>query len=125
MFSIEFSIFIINSCIRKTNKIIEADIAQGDQKLVYSIIATLKIKKGKLDEAVEILKNFSEWVKANERGTVYYLVHKLKDQSVLVVYEQYKNEAAFNIHCQHLMERAKELLTLVEGNIEVQNLEDI
>ena len=96
-----------------------------NKTLTYSIIATLKIKKGKFDEAVRILKNFSEWVKSNERETIHYLTHKLKGQDVLIVYEQYRDEAAFNVHCKHLMERAKDLLTLVEGNIEVQNLEDI
>ena len=69
--------------------------------------------------------NFSDWVKSNEPGTVYYLVRRLRGQNVLVVYEHYKDEEAFNVHCQHLMERPKELPALVKGNIEVQNLEDI
>ena len=83
--------------------------------MAYTIIATLKIKPGKLEEAKRILKKFALWVRDNEADTTYYLAHKVKGENSLLVYEKYKDTAAFDVHNNNFNKKAKGLSDLVEG----------
>ncbi|GAG80831.1 unnamed protein product, partial [marine sediment metagenome] len=42
---------------------------------MVTIIATLKVKEGKLDEAIEVLKEIVPQIKASEPGTLEYIPH--------------------------------------------------
>jgi quinol monooxygenase YgiN len=94
--------------------------------MAHVIMATLKIKDGKLDEALKILKEFTAWIKQNEPGTLQYSVHKVKgkEKNMIVVYERYKDTAAFAEHGKHLSERAGGLMALLDGNLDIKTLED-
>ena len=93
--------------------------------MTYTIIAALKIRPNKFEEAKRILKNFASWVKDNEAGTTYYFAHKVKGENKLLVYEEYQDTAAFDVHRSNFDKKAKGLLELVEGEIEVTTLADI
>ena len=93
--------------------------------MAYTIIATLKIKSGKLEEAKRILKNFASWVRDNEADTTYYFAHKVKGENNLLVYEKYKDTTAFDVHRTNFNKRAKGLLELVEGENDITTLVDI
>ena len=45
---------------------------------MVTLIATLKIKEGKMEEAIEILKEMAGNIKASEPGTLEYIPHKVK-----------------------------------------------
>nr|MDO8114695.1 antibiotic biosynthesis monooxygenase [Candidatus Sigynarchaeota archaeon] len=94
--------------------------------MAHVIIATLKIKEGKLNEALKLLKDFGAWITKNEPGTLQYSVHtvKGKEKNTIVVYERYKDTDAFSIHNKHLNERAGGLMALLDGNLDIKTLID-
>nr|MDO8085439.1 antibiotic biosynthesis monooxygenase [Candidatus Sigynarchaeum springense] len=94
--------------------------------MAHVIMATLKIKEGKLEEAIKLLKDFAAWVAQNEPGTLQYAIHtvKGKEQNTIVVYERYKDKEAFSMHGKHLAERAGGFLALLEGGIDIKTLID-
>ena len=93
--------------------------------MTYSIIATLAIADGKLEEAASTLTSHAAWVKENEPGTLTYNVHKSKGKNVLIVYEQYKDKAAFDLHSANLVQHAGSLMTMLAGKPDILVLEDV
>ena len=66
-----------------------------------TIIARIKIKDGKEDEALAALKKMAESVEANEPGTLAYVIHRSKDDpSEIVFFELYKDDDATKAHSQ-------------------------
>lgn len=66
-----------------------------------TIIARIKIKDGKEDEALAALKKMAEGVEANEPGTLAYVIHQSKDDpSEIVFFELYKDDDASKAHSQ-------------------------
>ena len=64
-----------------------------------TIIATIKIKEGKEDAALEALKKMAEGVEANEPGTLAYVIHKsIDDPSKIVFFELYEDDDAAKAH---------------------------
>ena len=64
-----------------------------------TIIARIKIKDGKRDEALAALKKMAEGVEANEPGTLAYVIHQLKDDpSEIVFFELYADDDASKAH---------------------------
>ncbi|KAH7321940.1 hypothetical protein BKA65DRAFT_91351 [Rhexocercosporidium sp. MPI-PUGE-AT-0058] len=60
------------------------------------IVAILSPKPGKADRLIELLSEVSEYVKANEPGTLKYQILRTKDEVVLI--ESYKDKAALGAH---------------------------
>ncbi|NMC08660.1 MAG: hypothetical protein GYA24_25850 [Candidatus Lokiarchaeota archaeon] len=94
--------------------------------MTHVIMATLKIKDGKLAEALKILKDFAAWIAQNEPGTLQYAIHtvKGKEKDTIVVYERYKDIDAFQVHGKHLSERAGGLMALLDGGLDIKTLVD-
>ena len=66
-----------------------------------TVIARIKIKDGKEDEALAALKKMVEGVEANEPGTLAYVIHQSKDDpSEIVFFEQYTDADAHKAHNQ-------------------------
>ncbi len=66
-----------------------------------TIIARIKIKDGKEDEALAALKKMAEGVEANEPGTLAYVIHRsIDDPSEIVFFELYKDDDASKAHSQ-------------------------
>ncbi|MFW9950904.1 MAG: putative quinol monooxygenase, partial [Candidatus Thorarchaeota archaeon] len=58
--------------------------------LMVTLIATLKIKEGKMSEAIDILKEMAVSVKASEPGTLEYIPHTVKGEGLentIIFYE--------------------------------------
>jgi|YNPNPStandDraft_1061719.scaffolds.fasta_scaffold07424_4 quinol monooxygenase YgiN len=65
---------------------------------MLAVIATLKVKEAKTDQAVEEFKKLVASVR-NEEGTLSYSVNRDRtDPQVFVVIERYKDDAAFAAH---------------------------
>jgi quinol monooxygenase YgiN len=95
--------------------------------MAHVIIATLKIKEGKLAEALKLLKDFAAWVAQNEPGTLQYSIHtvKGKEKNTILVYERYKDTEAFSVHGKHLGERTGGLMALLDGGLDIKTLIDV
>jgi quinol monooxygenase YgiN len=64
-----------------------------------TIIARIKIKEGKEDDALAALKTMAEGVEANEPGTLAYVIHKsMDDPSEIVFFEMYTDDEASKAH---------------------------
>jgi len=82
---------------------------------MITLIATLKVKEGKMDEFKEKVKQAAANIKKNESGCVEYIPHTLKgDANAIVFYEKYTDKDALKIHSANLGENFKELLPLLE-----------
>ncbi|HIF95887.1 MAG: putative quinol monooxygenase [Myxococcales bacterium] len=81
-----------------------------------SVIATIKVRDDKVDEARSFLKNLAAETLANESGTLAYIPHQHKDDpSTFTFYEKYENDEAFKIHGKNLASRNAEFAGLLSG----------
>ena len=71
--------------------------------MVVRIVAEMKIKEGKMEEAKEILKEVAKIVLANEPGTLEYTVHTVrKEDNTIIFIETYKDGDALKAHSANL-----------------------
>ena len=92
---------------------------------VLSVVAKVRAAKGKGDALAALLKEQAAAVRKAEPGCLVYRPHRSsKDPDLFLFYEQYKDQAAFDLHRKgpHLAafreRREKEGLT--EGAVEVE-----
>jgi quinol monooxygenase YgiN len=96
-----------------------------DMANVLTVVAKIRAAKGKGDALAALLAEQAGVVRKNEPGCLAYRPHRSsKDPDLFLFYEQYKDEAAFDLHrkAPHLAayreRREKEGLT--EGAVEVE-----
>jgi quinol monooxygenase YgiN len=66
-----------------------------------TVIARLKIKDGKEDDALKKLEAMAGAVEQNEPNALAYAVHRIKDDpSQIVFFEMYQDEEALKSHNQ-------------------------
>jgi quinol monooxygenase YgiN len=92
---------------------------------VLSIVAKIRAAKGKGDALAALLKEQAEVVKKAEPGCLVYRPHRsTKDPDVFIFYEQYKDDAAFDIHRKApylaAYRKRREDEGLIEGATEVE-----
>ena len=81
-----------------------------------SVIATLKVKEDKLDEAKAFLTKLAADTLANEEGTLAYTVHqRVDDPATFVFYEKYADDAAFAEHGKNLQKVGKDFAAILAG----------
>jgi quinol monooxygenase YgiN len=81
---------------------------------VLTVVATLKVKSGQEEALIEGMRKMIAHVKANEPGTVTYLLHRSSaDPTKFLVYEVYADQAAFATH--GASEPMKEFFRLAGG----------
>jgi quinol monooxygenase YgiN len=92
---------------------------------VLTVVAKIRAAKGKGDALAALLKEQVEAVRKAEPGCLVYRPHRsTKDPELFIFYEQYKDDAAFDLHrkAPHLAayreRREKEGLT--EGAPEIE-----
>ena len=87
-----------------------------------SVVATLRVKQDKIDEAKSFLRTLAANVRANEPGTKAYVFHQKKDDPcVFVAYEKYETDEAFKQHGQNL--RAQGLDSMAAERVVEASLE--
>ena len=81
---------------------------------MLTVVATLKVKAGQEEALIEGVLKMITYVKANEPGTVTYLLHRSSaDPTKFLVYEVYTDQAAFATH--GASEPMKEFFRLAGG----------
>jgi quinol monooxygenase YgiN len=71
--------------------------------MTISIIATVKIQEGKMEEAKTALRKIVPRVKESEPGTLVYQPHTVKENpNIIVFYEKYADGDAFKAHGANL-----------------------
>jgi quinol monooxygenase YgiN len=93
---------------------------------MITLIATLKIKEGKMAEAINALKEIVPKVKASEPGCLEYIPHSVRgDENTIIFYEKYQDKDALKLHSANLMKNIEKLLPLLEPGMDVKNCSEI
>ena len=91
-----------------------------------SVVATLKVKEDKIEEAKLFLKQLAKDTLAKESGTLAYTVHQKKDDpSAFVFYEKYESDAALAEHSKNLASVGKDFAAILAGAPEIVVLDEV
>jgi quinol monooxygenase YgiN len=91
-----------------------------------SVIANLKVKEDKIEEAKTFLKQLAEDTLASESGTLVYAVHQRQDDpACFVFYEKYESEEAFKIHGKNLASKGAGFAGILAGAPEIIMIDEV
>jgi len=91
-----------------------------------SVVATLKLKEDKLEEATAFFKELAAGVLAEEPGTLAYVIHQRRDDPrTVIVYEKYESDEAFGVHGKNLAAKGAEFMALMDGPPEIVLIDEI
>ncbi|MFX0029274.1 MAG: putative quinol monooxygenase [Candidatus Hermodarchaeota archaeon] len=95
--------------------------------MTISIIATVKILEGKMEEAKAALRRIVPKIKESEPGTIEYSPFTVKDKPNIIVFiEKYADEAALKAHGANLRKNMAEFNPCcVPERPAIQSLEEI
>ncbi len=93
---------------------------------MLTVLAELKVHEGKVDEAQAAFRELMRAVKASEPGTLVYTIHQRKDDpTTFIVYERYKDDAAFQMHMGNLAQHAAAFGAVLASGPQATFLDDI
>lgn len=91
-----------------------------------SVVATIKVKEDKIEEAKAFMKQLASDSLANEKGTLIYQPHQRRDEpTTFVFYEKYESDAAFAEHGKNLAAYGKQFGAVLAGPPEIVLLEEL
>ncbi len=91
-----------------------------------SVIANLKVKEDKIEEAKAAFKQLAEETLASEDGTLAYVAHQRQDDpTTFVFYEKYASDEAFKIHGKNLAAKAAVFGSVLAGAPEIIMIEEV
>jgi len=91
-----------------------------------SVVATIKVKEDKIEEAKAFYKQLAAEVKANEAGTLIYVpLQRRGEPTVYVFYEKYESDEALAVHSQNLAAKAAAFGALMDGPPDIVILDEI
>ena len=91
-----------------------------------SIVATVKVKEDRLEEAKAFLNALVADVRANEPGTLAYVLHQRRDDPLtVVVYEKYEGDEALAVHSQNLGAKGADFVAVMSGAPDIVLLDEI
>ncbi len=91
-----------------------------------TIIATVTVNDGKVEEAKALFKDLAANSLNNEPGTLEYVVHQRKDnEKAFVVYEKYQSMDSFKEHSANLAKEGKRFAGILTGPPEIVFLDEI
>ena len=95
---------------------------------MVTLIATVKVKEGKMEEAIEVLKEIAPKVKENEPGTLEYIAHTVKgakEKRTIIFYEKYADGNALKLHMANLGKTMEKLTPLLEPGLDIKTCFEI
>ena len=95
---------------------------------MVTLIATLNIKPGKMEEAFKVLKEIVPKIKAAEPGCLQYIPHTIKGdkfKNTIVFYEKYADEKALKLHMANLAKSTEKLTPLLEPGMDLKTCSEI
>ncbi|MHA1171151.1 MAG: putative quinol monooxygenase [Candidatus Heimdallarchaeota archaeon] len=95
---------------------------------MVTIIATVEVKEGKMEEAKVVLKEMASQVKASEPGTLEYIPHTVKGRDFknkIIFYEKYKDGEAMKTHMANLPKTGAKLTPLLVPGMDLKTCFEI
>lgn len=91
-----------------------------------SVVATVKVKEDKVEEARQFLKQLAADTLSNEPGTLAYVIHQQADDpSSFVVYEKYESDEAFKLHSKNLASKGAGFAAILAGAPKIVMLQEL
>jgi len=91
-----------------------------------TVVASVKIKEGKAEEAKSFFKTLAKETLANEPGTLAYVLHQRRDApNTIVVYEKYESDEAFALHSKNLGAKGAGFAALLDGPPQILILDEL
>ena len=91
-----------------------------------SVVAVIKVKEDKIEEAKTFLKNLAAETLKNESGTLEYIPHQQQgDPTTFVFYEKYESDEAFALHGKNLASKGAEFAGLMAAPPQITMLDEI
>ena len=91
-----------------------------------TLVATLRVKKDKVDEAKSFLKELAAEVLANEEGTLEYSLFQKQDEpEVFVLYERYASPEALAVHGKNLAAKGAGFAGILDGRPDIMQLTSV
>jgi quinol monooxygenase YgiN len=93
---------------------------------MVTLIVTVKVKQGMMEQAAEILKEAAKGIKNSEPGCLEYIPHKVKgEDNTIIFYEKYRDKEALKTHSANLAISLKKFLPLLEPGMDVKTCYEI
>ncbi len=93
---------------------------------MITLIATLRVKPGKMNEAIEVLKEAVPRIRAAEPGCLEYAPHTVSgEESMLIIYEKYRDKEALQTHSANLVSSLEKLLPLLEPGMDIKTCREV
>jgi quinol monooxygenase YgiN len=90
-----------------------------------SVIATIRVKEDKIEEAKALFADLVQGVEADEPGTLAYVPHQRKDDpATFVFYEKYESDDAFKTHGANLAKHGAKFGAVLAGAPDIVFLEE-
>ena len=88
---------------------------------MITLIATVRVKEGKMEEAASVLKEIVPAVRAAEPGCLEYRPHTVKgDERAILFYEKYTDKEALKLHMAGMPQSLAKLFPLLEPGMDVK-----
>jgi len=95
---------------------------------MITIIATLKVKEGKMDEAIAAVKAAAASIRAAEPGCLEYKPHSVRgagNENLILMYERYADKDALKAHSANLSKSLAKVLPLLEPGMDIKTCYEI
>ncbi len=93
-----------------------------------TVIAALKVKDGKREEAIEVLKELVPKIRESEPGLLAYIPHTVKgskEKNTIIFYEKYADGDALKTHMANLGKNMAKLGPLLEPGMDLKTCFEI
>lgn len=93
---------------------------------MITLIATLTIKEGMMDEAIDALNEAIPALKESEPDLIEYIPHRVKgEDNTIIFYEKYRDKEALELHSKNIVTSLGKFLPLLEGGIDIKICKEI
>ena len=95
---------------------------------MVTLIASVKVKNGNMEKAIEVLKEIVPKIKESEPGCLEYIPHTIigsKFKNTIIFYEKYKDEEAMNQHMANLAKNMEKFSPLLEPGMDLKTCFEI
>ena len=93
---------------------------------MVTLIATLKVRGGQMDEVVKVLKEIVPRIKEAEPGCLVYIPHRVRgEDNTIIFYEKYRDEEALKVHSSNAPKSLEKLIPLLEPGMDLKTCYEI
>ena len=124
LFLMAFLMTCMMACKEKQSEVTEVFYPELPEKEKTVIIARIAVKEGKENEFIEIASKLVAATRAEEGNLFYSLYQSTEDPLIFIVYEEYKDDAAFDTHAKsaHFAAFAEATNDLMAGELMLDHL---